>query len=86
MSGSKTGGLKAAETNKKQHGENFYSEIGKIGGAVKGVKKGFAANPDLAKSAGKLGGSKSVRVWTEEDKINHGIKIREARARRHEVR
>lgn len=86
MSGTVQGGKLAAETNKKQHGENFYSEIGKIGGAVKGVRKGFAANPDLAKSAGKLGGSKSVRVWTEEDKINHGIKIREARARRHEVR
>ncbi len=86
MSGTKEGGVKAAETNKRDHGENFYSKIGKIGGAVKGVRKGFAANPDLAKSAGKLGGSKSVRVWTEEDKINHGNKIREARNRRHEVR
>lgn len=77
-----TGGKLAALTNKRQHGENFYSEVGKIGGSVKGVKKGFAANPDLAKSAGSLGGKNSRRVWTKEDKINHGIKIREARAKK----
>ena len=32
MAGTKEGGKKAAETNKKIHGANFYSEIGRKGG------------------------------------------------------
>lgn len=33
MSGTKVGGLKARNTNLERHGEDFYSRIGKIGGA-----------------------------------------------------
>ncbi len=78
------GGKKAALTNKKQHGDNFYSEIGRIGGAVKGVKKGFAANNDLAKQAGSLGGKNSKRIWTPYERAKHGRLMKEAWAKRNE--
>lgn len=62
MSGTKTGGIKASETNKKRHGKDFYKKIGAKGGKKTGVKKGFAANPALAAEAGKKGGTKSKRT------------------------
>lgn len=66
MSGTKTGGLRAAQTNRKRYGENFYSLIGTKGGSVTGIQKGFAKDrrslleklmlrPKLAKLAGKKG-------------------------------
>jgi uncharacterized protein len=61
MSGTKKGGFKAAETNKKRHGKDFYKKIGAKGGKKTGVKKGFAANPALAAEAGKKGGKRSKR-------------------------
>ncbi len=61
MSGTKNGGVKAAETNKKRYGKDFYKKIGAKGGVKTGVKKGFAANPTLAAMAGKKGGTKSKR-------------------------
>jgi len=61
MSGTKKGGLQAAETNKKRHGKDFYKKIGAKGGLKTGVKKGFAANPALAAEAGKKGGKRSKR-------------------------
>jgi hypothetical protein len=61
MSGTKKGGFKAAETNKKRYGKDFYKKIGSKGGIKTGVKKGFAANPELAAKAGKKGGAKSKR-------------------------
>lgn len=60
MSGSHAGGVKAAETNKKLHGANFYAEIGRKGGR-NGHTGGFAANPELAKIAGAKGGRISKR-------------------------
>lgn len=36
-------------------------DIGATGGKVTGVKKGFAANPELARKAGSIGGSRSKR-------------------------
>lgn len=60
MSGTKEGGLKAAKTNFLKHGKDFYSRIGRKGGK-NGHTGGFAANPALAKIAGKKGGSKSRR-------------------------
>ncbi len=62
MSGTKDGGIKAAETNKSRHGSDFYKKIGGKGGLVVGVKKGFAANPELASKAGKKGGKISKRT------------------------
>ncbi|WP_438979882.1 hypothetical protein [Polynucleobacter sp.] len=32
MSGTKTGGIKAAKTNKKRYGKGFYRKIGAMGG------------------------------------------------------
>ena len=60
MSGSKIGGLKAAETNKQRYGRDWYKKIGKLGGKAC-VPKGFAVNPELAKRAGSLGGKLSKR-------------------------
>ncbi|MDD3481173.1 MAG: KGG domain-containing protein [Patescibacteria group bacterium] len=61
MSGTKGGGVKAADTNKKRYGKDFYKKIGAKGGKKTGVKKGFAANPALAREAGKKGGKRSKR-------------------------
>lgn len=60
MSGTKAGGLKAAETNKQMHGEDFYKLIGAKGGR-NGHTGGFAANHTLAKLAGAKGGRSSKR-------------------------
>lgn len=60
MSGSREGGLKAAETNKAKHGADFYQRIGRRGGQ-NGVTGGFYNNPKLAKMAGKKGGTISRR-------------------------
>ncbi len=60
MAGTKVGGQKAALTNKQRHGSDFYAKIGSKGGK-KGTTGGFAANPELAKIAGRKGGLKSKR-------------------------
>lgn len=60
MSGTKIGGKKAAKTNLERHGDNFYREIGRVGGR-NGHTGGFFANPELARIAGKKGGSISRR-------------------------
>lgn len=60
MSGTKFGGQKAAITNKQIHGNDFYARIGRKGGK-KGHTGGFAANPELARIAGRKGGLKSRR-------------------------
>ena len=58
MPGTKPGGIKAAETNKKRYGNSFYVRIGAMGGK-KSTGGGFAANPELAREAGRKGGLKS---------------------------
>lgn len=60
MAGTKAGGKKAAETNKRKYGKNFYVENGRKGGK-NGHTGGFAANPELAKIAGAKGGRISKR-------------------------
>lgn len=60
MSGTKLGGKNAAETNKAQYGEDFYKRIGAIGGK-NGRTGGFYQNRELARIAGKKGGTKSRR-------------------------
>ena len=60
MAGTKEGGIKAAATNKKLHGSDFYSRLGREGGK-KGHTGGFYNNPELAKRAGSIGGKKSKR-------------------------
>lgn len=60
MAGTKAGGIKAARTNKERQGEDFYARIGSIGGK-NGHTGGFAANPELAREAGRKGGRISKR-------------------------
>ncbi len=60
MSGTKKGGIAAAKTNKMRHGKDFYARIGRKGGE-NGTTGGFAANRDLARKAGAIGGKKSRR-------------------------
>lgn len=60
MPGNKLGGQKAAKTNRERHGVDFYHRIGRSGGQ-KSRGGGFAANRDLARAAGALGGRRSRR-------------------------
>lgn len=60
MAGNQAGGKAAAVTNKARHGDNFYANIGRLGG-LKGTTGGFFANRELARSAGAKGGTISRR-------------------------
>ena len=60
MAGTKLGGLKCAETNKKKYGRDWYAKIGAIGGKL-GHTGGFASNHVLASLAGAKGGRRSKR-------------------------
>lgn len=59
MAGTKAGGQKAAAKNLLRD-PFFYAKIGAKGGR-KGTTGGFAANPELARIAGKKGGQISRR-------------------------
>lgn len=62
MSGTYMGGLQTAKTNKEKYGEDYYKKIGAIGGRkITDKPKGFAANNDLARAAGRIGGTVSSR-------------------------
>lgn len=67
MAGTKEGGIKARETIKNKYGEDHYKIIGAKGGR-NGHTGGFASNPELAKIAGKKGGSISKRGPAKEKK------------------
>lgn len=60
MAGTKLGGKRAAETNKRKYGRDFYVRIGAIGGRL-GRTGGFFANRELARIAGAKGGKISRR-------------------------
>lgn len=59
MSGTRTGGLKAAAKNLSSN-PDFYKIIGAKGGR-NGTTGGFAANPEIAARAGKKAGTISKR-------------------------
>ncbi len=65
MAGSKAGGKRAAQTIKERYGEGFYQRIAKLSNASweknGRMPRGFAANPELARVAGRRGGLKSRR-------------------------
>jgi general stress protein YciG len=61
MAGTRSGGRKAAATNKQRYGMNFYESIGRLGGR-KSRGGGFAKNPELARQAGARGGRASRRT------------------------
>ena len=60
MAGTKAGGFKAAQTNKIKYDHDFYAENRSKGGR-NGHTGGFAANPELARIAGRKGGLKPKR-------------------------
>ena len=60
MAGTHAGAAKARRTIKKKYGKGFYARIGAMGGKL-GHTGGFAANPELAREAGRKGGKKSKR-------------------------
>lgn len=61
MAGTKTGGKKAAERNRELYGDDFYSRIGKKGGA-QSTTGGFAsATPEQRAEWGRKGGTISRR-------------------------
>ena len=65
MSGTKKGGLKAAQTNKERYGKDYYKKMGSVGGKI-GTTGGFYANRELAKTAGSKGGKTSRRTLKNE--------------------
>lgn len=52
--------MKAAKTNKKLYGDDFFRRIGSKGGR-NGHTGGFAANPKLAREMGEIAGRISKR-------------------------
>lgn len=69
--GNPDGGRKAAKTNFKKYGPDFYKIIGRMGG-VKSTKGGFASEKpgkdgltgrERARLAGQVGGKMSKRVY-----------------------
>ena len=70
MVGNRIGGLKAAATNKAKYGNDFYKIQGAKGGKL-GHTGGFAANPELARIAGKKGGTISKRGPAKKINIQH---------------
>lgn len=75
MAGTREGGLKAREKTIKTLGPDFYREIGRKGGSVSGIAKGFALNPAKAAEAGRKGGRISRRGPAKKSmvrKVNDG--------------
>ena len=60
MAGTKEGALKAKQKIIELYGKEFYKNLGRKGGK-KGTTGGFAADPELAKIAGRKGGLISRR-------------------------
>ena len=60
MSSTKISGKRAKATIYKKYGDDFYKNIGAIGGK-NGNTGGFASNPELAREAGRKGGKISRR-------------------------
>lgn len=56
MSGTPSGGLLAAKTNKERHGDDFYKKVGQLGGQ-KSRGGGFTGDPERARAMGSKGGS-----------------------------
>lgn len=72
MSGSRESGRKAAETNKKKYGKDFYANIGRKGGSKSHPEtRYFAMHPEVAKNAGAKGGAISRRGSTKDIRAPH---------------
>lgn len=68
MSGTVAGGRKAARTNKKLFGKDFYARIGQMGGKV-GRTGGFYADRKLASEMGRKGDSVTGQNYKTRRKI-----------------
>lgn len=55
MPATRSGGLKAAATNKRLYGRDFYQRVGALGG-LKSRGGGFQYKSDMAAIAGRIGG------------------------------
>lgn len=65
MSGSKLGGLRAAETNKKKYGKDFYAKLGSKGGKAKNPNKGFGSmTPERRREVSRKGGRNGRKLYT----------------------
>lgn len=73
MAGTKAGGIKARDTALAKFGPGFYSEIGRMGGKA-GHTGGFAANRELARIAGAIGGHISRRGYKYDRETGKYIK------------
>lgn len=63
MAQTKAGAIKATKKLKEKYGDNYFAEIGSLGGAWDNPsKRYFAANPEVARTAGIKGGSISRRI------------------------
>lgn len=60
MAGTKAGGRKCRDTNLRKYGADYYKRMGSKGGKWCGPK-GFALDPERAKTAGRKGGLISKR-------------------------
>lgn len=78
MSGTVAGGKRAAQTNIRKFGDDYYRNIGRRGGRAKSSLKGFGTNRLLAKVAGSIGGKNSARKWTEEQRLVQGKRAKKA--------
>lgn len=61
MAGTKAGGIKAAATNKKRNGEDFFKRIGAIGGHNGHTGGFYAMTPERRAECGRKGGRISRR-------------------------
>lgn len=55
------GGSKIRKTIEERYGKDYWRKIGSKGGKATGMK-GFALNPELARTAGRKGGKKNTRA------------------------
>lgn len=77
MAGTKSGGRKAAATNKKKHGDDFYQRIGRQGGSKSHREtRPFAVNPELARAAGAKGGKMSRRGPSEQPRKKKQVEVK----------
>ena len=76
MPGTTSGGKKAKETNYERHGHDFYKHIGRLGG-LKSRGGGFAANPELARVAGRRGGLS--KPFTKKEMELYNRELRQAK-------
>lgn len=70
--------MKAKEKILRTFGPDFYREVGRKGGSVSGIAKGFALNPEKAAECGRRGGRISRRGPAKKSmvrKVNDGENV-----------